>query len=59
MAATITEEAVARALRDIPMSSGDQEGLADFLTDYFGDNEPDQLGKQMNKLKKFITAKYL
>jgi hypothetical protein len=30
------EEAVALALRELSLSRGDQEGLADFLTDYFG-----------------------
>ena len=50
MASSISEEAVALALRDIPISLGDQEGLADFLADYFGSAGTEEPGKQMNKL---------
>ena len=44
MASTITAEAVAVALRELSMTPGDQEGLADFLTDYFGSSEAEELG---------------
>ena len=30
-----TRESVAQALRELALSDGDQEGLAEFLTDYF------------------------
>ena len=39
------EEAVALALRELSLSRGDQEGLADFLTDYFGSAQSEELGK--------------
>ena len=54
MASTISEEAVAHALS---MSPGDQDGLADFLTDYFTSAQAEELGKQMNKLYKFMTTR--
>ena len=44
MASTSTEM-VALALRELAMSPEDQDGLADFLTDYFGFSESDELGK--------------
>ena len=44
------DEVVAHALL---LSRGDQEGLADFLTDYFGSSELEELGKHMNKCTKF------
>ena len=44
MASTSTET-VALALRELAMSPEDQDGLADFLTDYFGSSESDELGK--------------
>ena len=44
MASTSTET-VALALRELAMSPEDQDGLADFLTDYFGCSESDELGK--------------
>ena len=43
--ASTTTETVALALRELAMSPGDQDGLADFLTDYFGRSESDELGK--------------
>ena len=43
--ASTTTETVALALRELAMSPGDQDGLADFLTDYFGCSESDELGK--------------
>ena len=48
----INAEAIAHALS---LSRGDQEGLADFLTDYFGSAEPEELGKHMNKYTIFIV----
>ena len=39
-----TEEAVALTLRELSLSQGDQEGLADFLTDYFGSSHQ-ELGR--------------
>ena len=44
--ASMSTETVALALRELAMSPADQDGLADFLTDYFGSSEPDELGKQ-------------
>ena len=41
------DEVVAHALS---LSRGDQEGLADFLTDYFGSSELEDLGKRMHKI---------
>ena len=49
MASTISEEAVAPSLS---MSPRDQDGLADFLTDYFTSAQTEELGKQMNKFYK-------
>ena len=46
------DEVVVHALS---LSRGDQEGLADFLTDYFGSSELEELGKRMNKCTKFIV----
>ena len=48
-----SEEAVALALRELStsMSPRDQEGLANFLTEYFGSAEMDESGTvEMNKL---------
>ena len=42
------EEEVALALRELSLPRGDQEGLADFLTDYFGSTQEAELGKEMN-----------
>ena len=42
--ASSSTETVALALRKLAMSPEDQDGLADFLTDYFGTTEPDELG---------------
>ena len=53
MASTISEEAVALALS---LSPGDQEGLTDFLTDYFTSAQAEELGKQMNKFYKFMSV---
>ena len=39
----INAEAIAHALS---LSRGDQEGLADFLSDYFGSEEQEELGKK-------------
>ena len=44
MATRNSEEAVALALRELSLSPADQEGLADFLTDFFGSPETDDLG---------------
>ncbi len=38
------EEVVALALRELSLSRGDQEGLADFLTDYVGSAQSEELG---------------
>ena len=35
-------EAVAQALRDLAFSSGDQESLSEFLTDYFSSDDPEE-----------------
>lgn len=35
---TATTETVAVALRELALSQGDQEGLAEFLTEYFASN---------------------
>ena len=41
-----TTEAVALALRELALSQGDQEGISEFLTDYFGsDNHEFSCGK--------------
>ena len=41
-----TEERVALALRELALSQGDQEGLSEFLTDYFtSDNHEFTSGK--------------
>ena len=58
MAFTIGEETVAFALQQLSMSPEDQEGLTDFLLDYFGSTDAEELGKQMNKLCKFMTARW-
>ena len=42
------EEGVAQALRELSLSRGDREGLADFLTDYYGSTQAEDLGKEMN-----------
>ena len=34
-------EAVAQALRDLALSSGDQESLSEFLTEYFSSDDPE------------------
>ena len=44
MASTINAEAVVVALRELSMTPGDQDSLADFLTDYFGSSEAEDLG---------------
>ena len=44
MASTSTET-VALTLRELTMCPEDQDGLTDFLTDYFGCSEPDELDK--------------
>lgn len=45
MASTINQEAVELTLQQLLMSQGDQDGLADFLTDYFGSAEAEEPGK--------------
>ena len=47
--ASANEEAVALAIRELSSSPRDQQGLANFLTDYFGSAEPpEELGRRMN-----------
>ena len=45
MASTRCDETVA-----LSMSPGDQDSLVDFLTDYFGSAETEELGKNINKI---------
>ena len=39
-------EVVAVALRELSVSGSDQQALADFLTEYFGTTEQEELGNQ-------------
>ena len=39
------EDMVAAALTELSASPGDQQGLCDFLTEYFGSAEAQELGK--------------
>ena len=43
MASTASKETVALALHELYMTPADQDGLADFLTEYFGSHETDDL----------------
>ena len=48
--ASANKEAVVLAIRELSLPR-DQEGLANFLTDYFGSAEPpEELGRHVNKL---------
>ena len=47
MASTRCDETVALALRQLSMSPGDQDSLVDFLTDYFGSAETEELGNKL------------
>ena len=40
-----SENAVAAALTELSVSPGDQQGLSEFLTEYFGSAEAEELGK--------------
>ena len=52
-ASNATSKAVALALRDLALSQGDQEGLFEFLTDYFtSDNHEFSSGKQKHSINK-------
>ena len=44
MASAINGQVVAVALRELAVSGGDQEALADFITEYFGSTEQEELG---------------
>ena len=44
MASAINDQIVATALRELAVSGHDLEALADFLTDYFGSTEQEELG---------------
>ena len=49
--ASANEEAVALAICELSLSPRDQEGLDNFLTDYFGSAEPqEKLGRRVKKL---------
>ena len=51
MASGISENVVAAALTELSVSPGDQQGLSEFLTEYFGCTETEELGKLWIKLK--------
>ena len=46
MASGTNDEVVAVALRELSVSGSDQQALADFLTEYFGTTEQEELGNQ-------------
>ena len=45
MASKTSEATVAAVLSELCASPDDQQGLSDFLTDYFGNADAEELGK--------------